>query len=195
VDGTLEEAKRRLRAEMRERLRALPPEVRADAGPRLAGHALALVVGRGARVVGLYAPTGSEARQEGLPDALRALGAAVLYPRVREDGTLGFHRVDRDDLLVPGFRGISEPPATLPEVLPGHLDLVFVPGLAFDGEGRRLGRGGGHFDRFLARPDRPFACGVAWACQVVPEVPGGPRDEPVDAVVTEDGLLTFTRPA
>lgn len=166
---------------------ALPPEERAARGPRLAGHALALVVERGARTVGLHAPSADEARPEGLSDALRALGAAVAFPRVGDDGALAFHRVASDGLLVPGFRGILEPPAALPEVPLGDLDLVFVPGVAFDRGGRRLGRGGGHYDRLLARPERPFACGLAWSCQIVPLVPTWPGDERVDLVLTEDG--------
>ncbi len=78
----------------------------------------------------------------------------------------------------------SEPP-----ILVEDLDAVLVPGLAFDLNGRRLGRGGGHYDRFLVRlrPDC-LRVGVCFEGQIVDTVPADPWDQPVDAVVTEAGV-------
>ena len=78
------------------------------------------------------------------------------------------------------------------DVDPGALDLVVVPGLAFTADGRRLGQGGGHYDRFLARlrPDC-LTVGACFAEQLVRELPTEPHDQPVDAVATDssEGLL------
>ena len=66
------------------------------------------------------------------------------------------------------------------------LDLVVVPGLAFTPDGRRLGQGGGHYDRFLARlPDRCVTVGAAFAEQIVDDLPTEPHDVRVDLVVTD----------
>jgi 5-formyltetrahydrofolate cyclo-ligase len=73
---------------------------------------------------------------------------------------------------------------------PASIDLVVTPGLAFDRRGRRLGYGGGHYDRFLRRlPPSTIRVGIGFAAQVVDRVPAGPTDEPLDALVTEEGLI------
>jgi len=96
--------------------------------------------------------------------------------------------------LVPGWRGLREPPHDPgdPGADPAVVDAAVVPGLGWDAAGGRLGQGGGHVDRLLARlrPGVPVV-GVGFAVQVVgpPGVPREPHDLPVDVVVTEDGVL------
>lgn len=70
----------------------------------------------------------------------------------------------------------------------GDLDLVLVPGLAFDVEGNRLGRGGGFYDRFLPRAASALRIGVCWSGQVIDRVPAGDGDARVHMLLTEDGL-------
>lgn len=110
--------------------------------------------------------------------------------------------VDGDELAVarvrdwetdlhPGWRGVREPrPGRRRSVPPEQLDALVVPGVAFDRRGHRLGYGGGHFDRLLARV-RPgtVVVGVAFGVQVVDAVPREAHDVPVDVVVTEAGAL------
>jgi 5-formyltetrahydrofolate cyclo-ligase len=68
---------------------------------------------------------------------------------------------------------------------PGAIDVVVVPGLAFDPAGNRVGYGGGHYDRYLRRLARSaLRVGICFPRQLVPEVPHGEGDEPVDLVVT-----------
>ena len=72
------------------------------------------------------------------------------------------------------------------EIPPGALDLILLPGVAFDRKGNRLGRGGGCFDRFLSKvPARVPRVGLAFKFQVVPRLPREPHDQPVDRVITE----------
>lgn len=76
------------------------------------------------------------------------------------------------------------------------IDLVIVPGLAFDGAGNRLGRGRGFYDRFLARPNfRGVACGFALEAQIVDAIPAGPHDMKIDMLVTDVAVRRFAKTA
>jgi 5-formyltetrahydrofolate cyclo-ligase len=76
------------------------------------------------------------------------------------------------------------------------IDLVIVPGLAFDGAGNRLGRGRGFYDRFLARPNfRGLACGFALEAQIVDAIPAGPHDMKIDMLVTDAAVRRFAKTA
>jgi len=92
--------------------------------------------------------------------------------------------------LAPGAFGILEPTSGQ-SVEASELDLVLVPARAFDRKnGNRLGRGKGYYDRLLERlSPRAFKCGIAFDCQILPTLPISPHDVPVDAVVTESGIL------
>jgi len=81
------------------------------------------------------------------------------------------------------------------EIVPaGEIDLVVVPGLAFDTQANRLGRGGGFYDRFLADATlQARRCGFAFHEQLLPEVPAEPTDLPVDMLVTDQQILRFEK--
>ena len=99
---------------------------------------------------------------------------------------LVLHRVfDLSVDIVPGWLGIPEPRPTAPQVPPESIDWVLVPGLAFDATGRRLGYGGGFYDRLLPllRPGVQCVAG-ALDLQIVDEVPASPHDRRVDLVIT-----------
>ena len=92
-----------------------------------------------------------------------------------------------------GYMGIREPAEGMP-VPVSDLDLVVVPGLGFDEQGNRLGRGRGFYDRFLSHPDfRGVSCALALEDQVVPSIPVGPSDVRVDMLVTDVAVRRFTR--
>lgn len=141
------------------------------------------------RVLSLYSALPGE------PD-LAALWKAApprrfCYPRI-EAGGMTFFEVESPGELVPApwHPGIREPifaPARL--VPPEEIDLVLVPGLAFTRDGRRLGRGGGFYDRYLASlPAGAMKLGVCFQCQLVESLPLEAHDQPVHAIVTEDGI-------
>jgi 5-formyltetrahydrofolate cyclo-ligase len=131
----------------------------------------------------------------------QARGGKLALPRVYGEGPrLRFHRVAPGAVLARGPLGILEPEAGLPEVAIEDLDVMLVPGLAFDAEGRRLGFGGGYYDGALASareraPGRPALIGLAYDFQIVDECPAGPRDVPVDLVVTDTRVLRPLAPA
>jgi 5-formyltetrahydrofolate cyclo-ligase len=138
---------------------------------------------REARSVLVYADFGSEVATGALVRAVRADGKRLVMPRVGEGG-LALHAVaDPGADLAAGVWGIAEPRAGLPAVAPGDVDLFLLPGLAFDPEGGRLGYGRGYFDRALAGVSGAKVA-LAFDGQVVEAVPKGPRDVPVDVLVT-----------
>ncbi len=116
-------------------------------------------------------------------------GKRVVLPRVDPiAGRLRLHPVgDPRSELLPGILGIPEPRPDLPEIDPEAIDWTLVPGLAFDQQGYRLGRGAGHYDRLLPtlRPD--CSCwAIALSCQIVDGFPVEPHDIALDGLLTPD---------
>lgn len=111
----------------------------------------------------------------------------IALPRVEGDHLI-LHWVAGPDELVKGRFGILEPPASAPVADPNGLDLILVPGVAFDREGGRLGRGRGYYDRLLAGTSA-FKVGVCFDWQIVPEVPREAHDIRMDAVVTPSNFF------
>jgi 5-formyltetrahydrofolate cyclo-ligase len=129
--------------------------------------------------VGNEVPTGAL-----IADA-RARGKSVFLPRA-EDGW--FFAWEDEAALVAGGTGVGEPPAFTPLPLAGVAGVAFVPLLAWDVDGGRLGRGGGWYDRVLPRLMMPIV-GVAYDFQERARVPTEPWDVRLDYVVTESRLL------
>ncbi|MFF5726569.1 5-formyltetrahydrofolate cyclo-ligase [[Kitasatospora] papulosa] len=149
-----------------------------------------------ARTVAAYVSVGREPGTHALLDALRARGVRVLLPVLMEDNDLDWALFEGAEHLVPAGRGLLEPdgerlgPRAVLEA-----DAVLLPGLAVDARGMRLGRGGGSYDRVLARLSsagvRPALVVLLYDDEVVARVPEEPHDHPVDAVVTPAGARRF----
>ena len=171
----------------------LTPEKRRLASDAAVMRLTALPAFKGARTVALYAPLGAEVETASLAACALAAGLRVAYPRLRPgERAMGFAACDPAE-LVPGPLRALEPPAGAPEVPATEIDLVIVPGVAFDAAGRRLGRGRGHYDATLAGlPARAARIGLAFEVQLVPEIPEEPHDVRLDAVVTEARVLFST---
>lgn len=122
-------------------------------------------------------------------ERLQALGVAVLLPVLLADDDLEW--ADAAERSAPGRRGLTEPTGQrLGGAAISRADAVLVPAVAVDGQGRRLGRGGGSYDRALARarPGVPVIALVADA-EVLAQVPTEPHDRPVTVVVTPTRIL------
>lgn len=124
--------------------------------------------------------------------AAHAQGKTVGLPRLTTagEGEMEVRRVAGFGSLVPGPYRLWEPVVGQHNLLaPAEMQVVIVPGLAFDRQGNRLGRGGGFYDRFLPRLHRPTTVVVAWTLAefVFDRVPAAAHDEPVDWLVTETG--------
>jgi 5-formyltetrahydrofolate cyclo-ligase len=137
-----------------------------------------------ARAVLVFSSFGSEVPTEGIVGRLAREGRLVALPRL-SGGEIEARAYRPGDAVVRAPFGALEP-VDGELVPPEGLDVVIVPGLAFCRRGYRVGYGGGYFDRFLprTRPDA-FRVGICFHLQLVEEVPHGPGDVPVDAVVTD----------
>jgi 5-formyltetrahydrofolate cyclo-ligase len=120
----------------------------------------------------------------------RQVAAPVVVPGTRQ---LRHALVDRLDNWQPDRWGLLAPPADHSAWLEDltQIGLVLVPGLAFDGAGRRLGYGGGYYDRFLRQTAAPRV-GLTFDCLVLDQVPEEPHDVRVDLVLTETRLQRTT---
>lgn len=109
----------------------------------------------------------------------------IIVPTVlKEKKTLELHELTRWEDLAPGQYGIPEVPADPHTAFKKSLDLILVPGVAFDPEGHRLGYGKGYYDTLLHSHDTP-TLGLAYDCQIIDRVPQEPHDRRVDIVLTE----------
>lgn len=181
----LSKSKSDLRTAARERRRTL---THPDFAQAIARHAEALAIPRGV-VVGGYHALPDEADPALLLERLVGLGCHIAYPRVAGKGLpLEFHRVPDGEVMAPGAFGIHEPLNSWPRAIP---KVLLVPLLAFDGAGRRLGYGGGFYDRTLARIHVP-AIGIAYAGQEVASLPQAAHDRTLNMVLTEQGIRRFS---
>ncbi|MER5491268.1 5-formyltetrahydrofolate cyclo-ligase [Streptomyces sp. NPDC002454] len=157
----------------------------------------------GARTVAAYVSVGDEPGTLPLLDALHARGVRVLLPVLLDDNDLDWGAYRGPGSLAevrrPGRMTLREPhgPRLGPDAV---LDAgaVLLPGLAVDDRGMRLGRGGGSYDRVLARlaraDVRPFLVVLLYDDEIVPRVPEEAHDRPVHAVVTPSGVRRFRTP-
>ncbi|MEW1634434.1 5-formyltetrahydrofolate cyclo-ligase [Streptomyces sp. NPDC093801] len=190
-----------LRRELLAARRALSPESRGTAARALARSALALPELAGAGTVAAYVSVGAEPGTRELLDALRDVGKRVLLPLLLPDNDLDWAAYEGPDSLAeaahPGRMRLLEPsgPPLGPQAVTGA-DAVLLPGLAVDRRGMRLGRGGGSYDRVLARLERagahPALVVLLYDEEVVARVPEEPHDHPVQAVATPSGVVRFT---
>ena len=177
---------------MRVRRRSLDPEKRRAAGAAVQRLVTASPEFQQAGRVALYAALADEVPTEGLLRAVLETGRVLLLPRAASAGRLEFASVREPEALVAGSFGTLEP---MPSCAAARLrpdDLVLIPGVAFDRAGRRLGRGGGWYDRSLSA-DLPSVFGVGFAFQLVEAVPATARDRRVAGIYTEAGLWRVRR--
>jgi 5-formyltetrahydrofolate cyclo-ligase len=180
----LKRAKRALRREIIARRDALPERHRAAASVAITDRLAALPEYRAAGSAMAFWSFGSEVDTGPLIERLMAEGKTVALPRIEGSDVVPVAFVPGDPTTETSFGALE--PAGGRVLDPAELDLVIVPGVAFDRSGDRVGYGAGYYDRFLrrTRPEVPSVA-IAFAIQVVPEVPAGRTDRRVDAIVTE----------
>ncbi len=187
--------KAEIRRQVLAKLAAMGDEQRHEGSVAACARLMTLEVFQHASVVMLYMPLASEV--DLTPVAIRCFqtGKTVCVPLV------DWKRRDMEPVEVTSFddhvmevdeHGLRMPRGGAP-IPPDLLDLVVVPGLAFDAHGHRLGRGGGYYDRFLGRLRRTAATvGLGFDVQITDEVPVNDGDVSVDIVVT-DRRVTHAR--
>jgi 5-formyltetrahydrofolate cyclo-ligase len=168
---------------------------RAATAPALRDSVLSLPEIQMAGTVAAYMSVGTEPDTRGLVYAIWKRGSYVLLPLLRPDDDLDWASYEGPDSLGPGPRGLlepTEPPRGVMAVT--SADLVIVPALAVDRSGMRLGRGGGSYDRALARvgPAIPTIA-LIYDDELLDEVPAGPLDQPVRMVAQPGQGITRLR--
>jgi 5-formyltetrahydrofolate cyclo-ligase len=190
--AALHAAKRALRTRMIDARDALDPSWRESASRTIAARLEALPSFAAAQVVLVTLPFRSEWDTRPLALSALASGKTLVVPRVNgATRMLELHAIsDIEKHVAPGYRGIPESLSELPRIDAAAIDWVLIPGVAFSVEGRRLGYGGGYYDRLMSglRPAAPRVAG-AFDVQIVAEIPSAPHDLCVDITVTESRIL------
>ncbi len=184
ADAKLPAAKAALRTTTVAARRAMSAEARSAAGRQLRDAVLDLPEIQMAGTVAAYVSVGTEPDSRGLIFALWKRGTYVLLPVLRPDGDLDWASYEGPDSLAPGPRGLLEPVEPRRGVMAiTSADLIIVPALAVDHAGRRLGRGGGSYDRALARVGTAIlTVAMLYDGELLAQVPAAEHDQPVRAV-------------
>jgi len=184
--------RRAIRLVLRERRAGLDEDDQAAASMAVMARLARVPVLRSAGIVSGYRAVRGEIDIDASLILLAESGSIVTVPRVVGDH-LEFLPWDPESDATRGSFGIEEPIDGDPVPLFRH-DVVLAPLVAFDHHGRRLGQGGGYYDRALgaiAPKHRPVVIGIAHSFQQVDSVPTEAWDVPLDAIVTEDDVLEF----
>ena len=189
------EATRALKERLRKRVLAARMGLDRDlvkvSGQAILEQVLGLEAYRRAKLVHTYVSSKeNEVDTRTLIGACLAHGRRVAVPVVMPGTkTLAHALIDGLDQLVVGPWGLAQPDPATATWLPAEarIDLVVVPGLAFDRRGHRIGWGGGYYDRFLAQV-QAVKIGLCYDALVLDRIPGEPHDVPVDLVVAETAI-------
>ncbi len=179
------------RAQYRALRDALSAEAVAAANARICKHLAAWPVFQSAQTIASYMAFGSEISLVPLMKQFDGKRWAIPRTLMKPEPHLIFHPYDPAHLVQHRF-GMLEPDTSLPVVEPCEFDLIFVPGVAFDREGRRLGYGGGFYDRFLPQV-AAVKVGIVYAALIVEQVPHNALDQSVDFLACETGLVKTRR--
>jgi 5-formyltetrahydrofolate cyclo-ligase len=189
-------AKAALRASVNDTRRNQSADQRVTAGRLIRDHVLSWPQAEMAGTVAAYYSMGTEPDTHRLVFGMWKRGTYVILPRLRADGDLEWASYEGPDSMVPGPRGVLEPAESSRGVEAiSRAALVLVPALAVDHHGRRLGRGGGSYDRALARVgERVPVVALLYDGELVDEVPAEPHDRPVSAVaLPSQGIVGVQR--
>ena len=191
--SSIQDQKIQIRAAALAKRDAMPADERAAAAEQIAAREFPIAITPGVIVAG-FMPLKSEINPLPLMKKLAGAGARLALPAIKGRGhPLIMRSFAFGDDLARGQWGIREPKVEAPEVAP---DIVIVPLAAFDRAGNRIGYGAGYYDMTLAAlraQKKVTAIGIAFAAQEMPQVPVTPRDERLDLVLTERGVLDLRR--
>ena len=182
---SVEEEKRRLRQELRERLKRLGAEEGRRKSERIQAKLLRHPQFKGSRSVLVYVASESEVQTDSILERAKEKGKRIYLPRIdSEKEILQMIEMREGETLRPNPYGILEPPFERSRLGdPLSLDLAIVPGLGFNAKGFRLGRGKGYFDKFLSQAKQAYKIGLAFECQIMEEIPHEESDVVLDEIL------------
>ena len=182
------EEKNKLRRDLLKKRKDLSPSVSQEKSSLILKVLLSEKAFIDAVSVALYFPVNGEVDTREIFKKCIDLEKKVFFPRTR-GSDLVFLRTRNVEELTPGAFAIPEPPADAERARSDELDLVLVPGVAFDLSGNRIGYGKGFYDRFLKDIPRQARFGLAYQFQVLKSVPFNETDEKAGRIITEDGAI------
>lgn len=139
--------------------------------------------------IGLYSNLSDEVGTGSLFDYAKKQSKCTAYPKVTSDHRIQYYIIEWQSELAKGTIGIKEPLSSKRMIETDALDLIIVPGLAFDRAGFRLGYGRGYFDRLLVNIDSKKIVALAFDFQIVESLPNQSHDKQVGTIVTESGVI------
>lgn len=175
-----------LRILAKQRRIELSEAYREAGGRRIAENLAALPEFSRAESVFIYVSCGTEVPTHSIIDQLMAKGVCVAVPKIIPGGEMVAVRFAAWADLRRAELGILAPVSSVP--WPHDFDIVVTPGLAFTRRGYRLGYGAGYYDKWFATHASTFKIAIAYATQLVTDVPTDVFDVPVDCIVTESGV-------
>lgn len=183
--------KAELRSKMKSRLGGLTPQEYHELNHSLFANFLKLKLFDKANSIMLYYSVRNEAETVPMINYLLGEGKTVALPVCTPERDLNAAVINDLSQLQPAPFGLMEPGPGSPVLANEELQLIVVPGVAFDEQGNRLGHGAGYYDRFLSKTPNAFKLALAYDFQVVPEVPTEPHDLKMDAILTPTRYLEF----
>ncbi|MDD7592834.1 MAG: 5-formyltetrahydrofolate cyclo-ligase [Peptoniphilaceae bacterium] len=182
------EEKKHIRKDLKKRLKEMTPLEKARADARIVALIRKSDAYQNAASVFCFVSMPEEVDTHPLLDSILKEGKTLVVPRITGPGQMDLVPLERLDAMTPDRFGILEPAADLPTIEKDAIDLAIVPCLGATRDGRRLGRGGGFYDRFL-RDYKGEALLVVYEAMLIEDVPMEPWDVALPHVVTEKGVF------
>lgn len=192
MTSAVDDQKRMLRADLRERRLALGEVEREHLAVALTEQLKSVVLAHGVTSVSCFLPIPTEPDVRPFLNWADEQGIRVLFPVTREDGLLDW-TVGEHLTVAPGLHGMPEPGGELLGPFAVHdVGLMLIPAAAVDADGMRLGWGRGYFDKTIgAMTHRPLVYAVVFDHELLESVPHEAHDQPVDGAVTPSHVVTF----
>ena len=181
--------KKEVREKMLEILTALPEKDRKVQDESIMEKLGKIAELNDAKCVFAYIGTDHEIRTEKIIEAMLSEGKTVCVPLCYGKGQMDAIRIESVSDLSPGRYGIPEPSENGEKVNPSDIDAIIVPGVAFDEKGKRLGRGGGYYDRFMEKTGNAVKIALCREINLLEAVPCEEHDRSVDIVLTENRII------
>lgn len=191
MSDAIADAKRALRAELRERRHAMSPAARAAAAEGLHAQLNALVAARGVTTMACFLSTTTEPDTHAFVTDAAARGIRVLLPVTRADGLLDWAVATPDGEIAEGLFGLPEPVGELlGPIAVNDVDVLVIPAAAVSPDGTRLGWGRGYYDKTIGSMEGcPPVYAVVFDSEIIDDIPRDVHDQPVTGIVTPTQTL------
>lgn len=184
----IQQQKKKLRKQIRLKLAKFNSVRKQNADDHIQNCLYSLDSYSNSKVICIYVSTEEEVEtREIIRKELFLNSRSVVVPKIR-DGILKLYKISKWSDLKSGKYGIEEPKNGLPEIEIAKIDILVVPGIAFDKNCNRLGRGGGYYDKALQNVNA-IKIGLGYDFQILPKIPHEKYDVRLNYIITEKGVI------